>query len=217
MFSPVSEEAVSFMTRLHHPAVGVVARFGPVLAIAVLGFSALAHAQADTTLTSPARNTLDGQLVLAPPAGLSQGMTAGVGAGYTRLATPGGRLAFGARASWATATEFPQGNTDRFDDVRMRVFALIRHAAGRGSLGLRLGLGATLEAETLTRAQSSRLGSPATNTNWFLFPAADLEAVVVLRVWESWGMTVNGGPSLHLIDGNASFSWSSGLGVVWQH
>ncbi|HEX7597845.1 MAG TPA: hypothetical protein VF518_06495 [Polyangia bacterium] len=188
-----------------------------MLAISVFGFSALAHAQAETTLTSPAKNTLEAQLVLAPPVGLSQGMTAGVGAGYTRRATPGGLLAWGARASWGTATEFPQYNSDRFDDIRMRVFAMLQHGAGRGSFGLRLGLGATLEAETLTVAQSSRLGSPITNTNWFLFPAADLEAVVVLRVWENWGMTVNGGPSLHLIDSRASFSWSSGLGVVWQH
>jgi len=34
-------------------------------------------------------------------------------------------------------------------------------------------------------------------TSWAMLPAADFEGIVVLRVWNSWGMSVSGGPTLH--------------------
>jgi hypothetical protein len=48
-------------------------------------------------------------------------------------------------------------------------------------------------------------------------PAADAEGVVFLRVWESWGMSVSGGPTLHIVNSSARWGWTSGLGVLWQH
>ena len=181
----------------------------------------ISPAQAQTVVadnTIP-KNTADSQLVLALPAALPTGMSAGVGAGFSRRATAGGTLAWGARASWSTATEYTLVDTVRNDDIRLRVCGLVQHNAGRGSFGLRVGAGATVVYEGRTRAQGNRAGlsgSALETTAWYLLPAADLEGVVVLRVWKSWGMSLNGGPSLHLIDGSVHAGWSSGLGVAWQ-
>jgi hypothetical protein len=181
----------------------------------------ISPARAQTLVAENAvpKNTLDSQLVLALPAALQTGMSAGVGAGYSRRATAGGLLSWGARASWSTATEYTLIDTVRNDDIRLRLCGLIQHNAGRGSFGLRLGAGATVVYEDRTRAQGSRAGltgSDLETTAWRLFPAADLEAVVVLRVWKSWGMSLNGGPTMHLMDGSIRTGWSSGLGVSWQ-
>ncbi len=168
---------------------------------------------------APPTNTVDGELVLALPASLGTGLSSGVGAGYLRHLSASGSFALGARASWSTATEYSQTESVRNDEIRMRVCALAQHVAGRGSFGLRLGLGATAMYEARTRAQGSRLGltgSDLETTNWYLFPAADLDAVVLLRIWSGWGMSLSGGPTVHLIDGSAHAGWSSALGVLWQ-
>jgi len=165
------------------------------------------------------KNTLDSQLVLARPAALQTGMSAGVGAGFSRRITAGGALAWGARASWSTATEYTEIDTVRNDDIRLRLCGSVQHNAGRGSFGLRVGAGATAVYEDRTRAQGTRVGltgSDLENTSWHLFPAADLEAVVVLRVWKSWGMSLSGGPTLHLIESSVRAGWSSAVGVAWQ-
>jgi hypothetical protein len=181
----------------------------------------ISAAQAQTLVaenTIP-KNTLDSQLVLALPAALQTGMSAGVGAGFSRRATVGGLFSWGARASWSTATEYTLIDTVRNDDIRLRLCGLIQHNAGRGSFGLRLGVGATAVYEGRTRAQGSRAGltgSALETTAWSLLPAADLDVVVVLRVWRSWGMSLSGGPSVHLVDGSMHKGWSSGLGVSWQ-
>lgn len=177
------------------------------------------RAQMLTAENSVAKNTLDSQLVLALPAALQTGMSAGVGAGFSRRATAGGLLSWGARASWSTATEYTLIDTVRNDDIRLRLCGSIQHVAGRGSFGLRLGAGATVVYESRTRAQGNRAGltgSDLETTDWSLLPAADLEAVVVLRVWNSWGLSLNGGPSLHVIGGSARMGWTSGAGVSWQ-
>ncbi len=182
---------------------------------------ATAPARAQTLVAENAlpKNTLDTELVLALPAALQTGMSAGVEASYARRATAGGALAWGARASWSTATEYTLVDTVRNDDVRLRLFGLVQHVAGRGSFGLRLGAGATVVYEGRTRDQGNRAGltgSALESTSWYVLPAADLEAVVVLRVWKSWGMSLNGGPTLHLLDGRVRAGWTSGLGVAWQ-
>ena len=177
------------------------------------------HAQTLVAENTIPKNTLDTQLVLASPAELPTGLSAGVGADYARRITAGGALAWGARASWSTATEYTLIDTVRNDDLRFRLVGLAQHVAGRGSFGLRLGVGATAVYEARTRAQGARAelsGSNLETTKWYLFPAADLDVVVVLRVWRSWGMSLNGGPTLHLADGSAHVGWSSGLGVSWQ-
>lgn len=165
------------------------------------------------------KNTLDSQLVLASPAELATGMSAGVGVDFSRRITAGGGLAWGARASWSTATEYTLIDTVRNDDLRLRLYGLVQHNAGRGSFGLRLGAGATAVYEGRTRAQGARAGltgSALKTTGWYLLPAADLDVVVVLRVWKSWGMSLSGGPSMHLVHGSVRAGWSSGLGVSWQ-
>ena len=146
-------------------------------------------------------------------------MSAGVGAGYLRALTSGGRLLVGARASWSTATEYTLTEEVRNDDIRLRLNLAVQQVLGRGAFGLRLGVGATTVYEGRTRSQGNRAalqGSALSTSSWYLLPAAEVEGVVFLRVWNGWGMTVSGGPTLHVIDGSARFGWSSGLGVLWQ-
>jgi len=186
----------------------------------VLACAMSASAQPATDGSSSPRSTVDGQLVLALPAALSTGMSAGVGAGFMRVATRGGMLAWGARASWSTATEYSPTDTVRNDDIRLRLCGQLQHAEGRGLFGLRVGLGGTLVYEGRARDQAARAGlsgSQAENTSWAMLPAADMEGIVVLRIWNSWGMSVTGGPTLHGLHGGVRAGWTSGLGVTWQH
>jgi hypothetical protein len=165
------------------------------------------------------KNTLDSQLVLATPAALGTGLSVGVGAGFARRITAGGALAWGVRASWSTATEYNLDYAVRNDDLRLRLCGLFMHNTGSGAFGLRLGAGATTVYEGRTRAQGNRVGlsgSDLETSTWHVYPAADLDVLVVLRLWRSWGMSVSGGPSLHIIDGSVHAGWSSGLGVSWQ-
>jgi hypothetical protein len=165
------------------------------------------------------KNTLDSHLVLALPAALQTGMSVGVGAGFSRRATAGGLLSWGVRASWSTATEYTRIDTVRNDDIRLRLCGLIQHNAGHGSFGLRLGAGATAVYDNTKASQGSRAGltgSALENSKWYLLPAVDLDGVVFLRVWHAWGMSLSGGPTLHLLDGSARYGWSSALGVLWQ-
>ncbi len=192
-------------------------RAGCVALLCLVGTPAFA--QETTALATPPRNTADGHLVLALPTALSTGLSSGVGAGFLHTWARHGALAWGARASWSTATEYSLVDSVRNDDIRLRLCGVLQHGAGRGSFGLRLGLGATVVYEARTRAQGSRAGlsgSELTQTSWYVFPAADLDALVLLRVWNAWGVSVSGGPTLHLIDGAARLGWASGLGVVWQ-
>jgi hypothetical protein len=191
--------------------------------LAVLCTSALATspvcAQTLAAENTNPQSTLDSQLVLALPAALQTGMSTGVGTGFLRRATADGLLSWGARASWSTATEYTRIDTVRNDDIRLRLCGLIQHNAGRGSFGLRLGAGATAVYEDVRASQGSRAGltgSALENSKWRLLPAVDLEGVVFLRVWHAWGMSLAGGPTLHLLDGSARYGWSSALGVSWQ-
>jgi hypothetical protein len=170
-------------------------------------------------VTTPPQHSLDLGLRLAHPAALQTGMSAGVGLGYLRAITAGGRLSFGARASWSTATEYSLTNTVRNDDLRLRLCGQVLHPVGRGSFGLRIGLGATAVYESSTVSQGSRAGLTGGDlgtTKWYLLPAGEVEGVVYLRVWHAWGMSLQGGPALHLLDGSARWGWSGGLGVLWQ-
>ncbi len=190
------------------------------LLLALLGGSAVARAQdVIGAATTPPKHVADAGLVLALPASLQTGLSAGVGAGYLHALTPGGRVLVGGRASWSTATEYTLTDTVRNDDVRLRACAALQQVVGRGSFGVRLGIGATAVYENLTASQAGRIGAGAANlasTKWYLLPAADLDGVVFLRVWHGWGMSLDGGPTLHLRDGAARWGWSGGLGVLWQ-
>jgi hypothetical protein len=191
-----------------------------VAMVFVLAGPARSRAQIVSGLSAPARNTLEGQLVLALPAALATGLSTGVGASYTRFATKNGTLALGARASWSTATEYTLTEAVRNDDIRLRLCGMVQRPAGRGSFALRLSAGGTLVYEDRTRAQGNRAGltgSALETTTWSMLPAADAEGVVFLRVWESWGMSVSGGPTLHIMSSGARWGWTSSLGVTWQH
>ena len=110
--------------------------------------------------------TLDGGLLLGHPAGLDTGLSTGIGAGATFGSTSGaesgsilGRLVrVGARASWSSATESSVAWTVTQADLKLRAVADIRHVAGRGAFGLRLGLGPTFVHETRLRNQGVRAG-----------------------------------------------------------
>jgi hypothetical protein len=188
--------------------------------VAFGGGASAARAEDVVATTTPPRHSLDGGLLLALPAALQTGMSAGVSAGYLRALTAGGRVQAGLRASWSTATEYTLTDTVRDDDLRLRLCFGVQHLAGRGSFGLRLGLGATAVREAIAPSQGGRAGlggSALESVHWYLMPAADLEAVVFLRVWHDFGMSLTGGPTLHLDDGAARWGWTSGLGVLWQH
>jgi hypothetical protein len=147
-------------------------------------------------------------------------MSTGAGLGFMRVATRGGMLAWGARASWSTATEYSLTDTVRNDDIRLRLCGQIQHAVGRGLFGLRVGVGGTVVYEGRTRGQGARAGLTGNelgSTTWATLPAADIEGVVVMRIWNDWGMSVTGGPTLHGLHDGVRVGWSSGLGVTWQH
>ena len=158
---------------------------------------------------------VDGGLVLGFPAALPTGLSMGAGAGVTI----GHALAWGARASWVTATESSLPWTVTHSDLRLRVTGALQKAAGRGTLGLRLGLGGTLVHETRVRNQGMRAGlsgSDLQTSAFAMLPAADLDAVVALHVAGPWLLMMSGGPSVDVLDSKLHGGWSAQLGVAWQ-
>jgi hypothetical protein len=158
---------------------------------------------------------VDGGLALGFPAALPTGLSKGVGAGVTT----GRQLAWGARASWVTATESSVPWTVTHSDLRLRLTGALQKAAGRGTLGLRLGLGGTLVHESRVRNQGMRAGlsgSDLETSAFAMLPAADLDAVIALHVAGPWLLVTSGGPSVDVLDGKLHGGWSAQLGVAWQ-
>lgn len=160
--------------------------------------------------------TLDGGLLLGAPAALPTGLSTGVGAGVMC-----GRnlFAWGARASWSTATESSIGWTVTHDDLDLRVDGAIQHTVGRGRLALRLGVGSTVVHETRLRNQGTRAGLTGSDLQTSAFaalPAGDLEAVVALHIAGPWLLMVSGGPSVSIVSSAWRTGWKSQLGVGWQ-
>jgi hypothetical protein len=158
---------------------------------------------------------VDGGLVLGFPAALPTGLAKGIGAGVT----VGRQLAWGARASWITATESSLPWTVTHSDLRLRITGALQKAAGRGTIGLRLGLGGTLVHESRVRNQGMRAGltgSDLESSAFTMLPAADLDAVVALHVAGPWLLMMSGGPSVDLFDSKLHAGWSAQLGVAWQ-
>src|SRR5262249_57342476 len=86
---------------------------------------------------------------------------------------------------------------------------------GRGTIGLRLGLGGTLVHETRIRNQGMRAGltgSDLENSAFAMLPAADLDAVVALHIAGPWLLMTSGGPSLDIHDSKLHAGWRAGLG-----
>ncbi|HET7502792.1 MAG TPA: hypothetical protein VFK02_17340 [Kofleriaceae bacterium] len=160
---------------------------------------------------------VDGGLVVGFPAALPTGLAMGAGAGVSLTAASW--LAWGARASWATATESSLPWTVTQSDLRLRVTGAVQKAAGRGTLALRLGLGGTLVHESRVRNQGMRAGltGPELATSSFaLLPAADLDAVVGLHVAGPWLLVLSGGPSVDVLERTLHGGWNAQLGVAWQ-
>jgi hypothetical protein len=158
---------------------------------------------------------VDGGLVVGFPSALPTGLATGAGLGVSR----GGWLAWGARAAWVTATESSLPWTVTQSDLRLRVTGALQQAAGRGTLGLRLGLGGTLVHESRVRNQGMRAGltGSALETSAFeMLPAADLDAVIALHIAGPWLMMLSGGPSVDVLDDKLHAGWSAQLGVAWQ-
>lgn len=158
---------------------------------------------------------VDGGLVVGFPTALTTGLARGVGGGVTI----GRWLTWGARAAWVTATESSLPWTVTHSDLRLRITGALQKAAGRGTIGLRLGIGGTLVHETRVRNQGMRAGlsgSELETSAIMMLPAADLDAVVALHVAGPWLLVTSGGPSLDLLDGKLHGGWSAQLGVAWQ-
>jgi hypothetical protein len=153
------------------------------------------------------RLALDGGLVMAAPMTLPTGMATGVGGGLTF----GRRVAIGARASWASATESSLEWTVRHDDYRLRGVVALQGAAGRGVFALRLGLGATVVHEARTRNQAT-LSAAATA----LLPGGEVEAALSVHVLGPWLLALSGGPAALVEDGALHGGWIAQLGVGWQ-
>lgn len=159
---------------------------------------------------------VDGGLVLGFPTALPTGLSRGIGGGVTFGECP---LRWGARAAWVTATENGPAWEVTHSDLRLRVTGSAQHTAGRGTLAVRVGLGGTLVHESRLRNQGMRAGLTGEDleTSAFaLLPAADLEAVIAVKVIGPWSLMMSGGPSLALLDGTPRASWTAELGVAWQ-
>ena len=196
----------------------LVKNLAAAVTIVIGVFPFATNAQAGPAPDEPgAENLIEGRLLLAIPAALPTGLSTGVDAIYIRGS---GWLAWGAGASWSTATEYALTEIVRNDEVRLRLFGIAQYAVGRGAIGLRLGAGGTLVHEDRTRAQGARAGltgSDLRTTAWAMLPGTDLEFIVRLRILDAFSMTVGGGPSLHLVNDGIRPGWLAGLGVAWQH
>ncbi len=182
------------------------------LGIAIVGIVGLAGSSRSATAAPDL--TIDGGLLVGQPAALPTGLSSGVTAGVTA----GRALAFGLRLGWTRATEYSTSWTVTHSDIRMRATGALGAELGRGTLALRLGLGATVVRETRERDQASRAGltgDQAEQGATSLLPAADLEAVATLRLVGWLGLVVGGGPSFHVQDGHLRSGFVGTLGLAW--
>lgn len=192
-------------------------RAAAVLATICLARSASADPPIDDTwqYRDTGDLTVDGGLLVGFPAALPTGLTKGIAAGVTF----GRCLGWGARVAWSTATESTLAWTVTHSDLRAGGTGMVAYAAGRGTIGLRLGLGGVLVHETRTRNQGMRAGltgSDLETTAFALLPVANVDAVVGLHIAGPWLMMVSGGPSVDVVDSKLHGGWSAELGVAWQ-
>jgi len=161
---------------------------------------------------------VDAGLLVGAPAALPAGISSGISAGFTREC--GCLFSYGARASWSTESVDTDIWTVTHWDMRLHAFGMIRHTAGRGVIGLRLGGGPTFVHEHRVRDQGMRLpgltGSALETSTTATLPAAELELVVGLHVAGPWLGMISAGPSVDILDGNLRGGWTAQIGVGWQ-
>jgi hypothetical protein len=192
----------------------------PLVAALLLSLSLAPISVAAGEPAARAIHLVEGRVLLATPAALPTGMATGVEVTFTRTLTRW--LAWGVRVSWATATEYSTdyavGWEVRHDDLRARGLFLLQRVLGRATLALRLGVGVTLVHQGLTQRPAPVTGgrSLPEDEGWRVLPSIELEPAVTLRLLGGWGVSLGGGPALHVLDGSARWGWTSGLGVAWQ-
>ena len=194
------------------------------VAVLVSMAPAVAHADSARLLTDHTFDvneggplTADMGLLVDKPSSLPTGLSTGIGAGITRSC--GCLWSYGARISWGRVAEPGTEWLTTQDDFRMRLTGAIRHDAGRGSIALRLAAGPTLVHEGRDRLQGMRLGLTGDDLHTSatrMLPAAELEAVVTLKIVGDWGFVASGGPSFDVLSGAAHWGWVSQLGVGWN-
>jgi len=97
--------------------------------------------------------------------------------------------------------------------------AVAQQPVGRGTFGLRLGLGTTVVHEDRTRNQGAAAGltgGALATSALAALPAGDLEAVVSVHVAGPWLLTLSGGPSAFVSEGAFHAAWIAALGAGWQ-
>jgi hypothetical protein len=203
----------------------VILRGVKLAVIAAVLAVATATARADDRLLTeqtfkvdpPGALVVDTGFIVGLPAALPTGLSTGIGAGI--MHTCGCHLAYGALASWSSASASSETWTVTHDDLRLRATGAIRNDVGRGSLALRLGVGATLVHEDRVRNQGQRAGLSGMDleqTATEMLPAADLEAVVGLRIFGAWAFQVAAGPTATYFDSHVRGGWTAELGVAWH-
>ena len=159
---------------------------------------------------------VDAGLALGFPAALPTGLARGAGAG---VSVGNDAVRWGARVAWLTATESTLAWKVTHQDLQLRALVGLAHVAGRGTIGIRLGAGATLVYESRLNPQGKRAGltgDALEMTATALLPAADLEGTVGVAIYGSWPLSLAGGPSLALVDGDPRWSWVARVGIGWQ-
>ncbi len=167
-----------------------------------------------TTTTADPQRRVDLGVFTALPAALGTGLSGGVGAGVLHA----GWLTWGLRASYAQATEYTTTWATTHREFRLRAVGVLQRSLGRGAVGLRLGVGATLLYESRARAQAARLGDAGTGldtSTWAALPGGELEAFVALPIVGPVGLGLSGGPSLHVFQGSVTPGWLAQLTAVW--
>lgn len=158
---------------------------------------------------------VDAGLVMALPAALPTGLATGAGVGVSH----GRGLTLGARFAWVATTESSRIWTVTHHDVHVAVTGGFERRAGRGTVGLRLGLGGVVVREHRLRNQGKRAGltgSDLETTALTLLPEAQLDGVVALHLFGPWSVQVGGGPSLREVAGAVHPGWSAELEVAWR-
>ncbi len=194
-----------------------------LLAASCLWLFSGAVAWADEPVVLPAATTasapqsawrLDAGLQTGLPAALGTGLSSGVSAGILHAGT----WTWGARASYAQATEYTTTWAVTHHEIRLRAVGALQGQLGRGFVGLRLGAGATALYEVRARAQAARLGAAAGDLNtsaWAMLPGAELEGFLALPIVGPFGLGLSAGPSLHIVNGAVTPGWLVQLTAVW--
>jgi hypothetical protein len=199
------------------PLTVLLRRALPLALLLLVARPAGAQGQPPAPKAALPRDLVEARVLLALPAALPTGMMTGVDAAFTRSWRR--FFAWGVRASWATATEYTLSWSVRDDDIRLRAVAMLHHPIGRATLALRLGLGGTVVHEGRARSQGARAGltgDALETSTWAFLPAVEVEPSVVIRIVGGFGLSLSGGPSLHIVNRHANWGWISAVGISWQ-